>query len=102
LSKVALKSVSLATAHAQLERIQADGWKVVAVECLVDPAFSHATIYAIKRIGSFTTALTEEIAPAVVITAAIEPFHTEGSNPWRPNGKHTVAHTCIDGPGTPN
>jgi hypothetical protein len=94
-------TVSVALAHAQLERIRADGWNVVAVECSVNPNFSYARIYATKTIASFTAALTDDIGPGVVTLAAIAPFHTEGSDPWIPDGKTTLAHTCIDGPGAP-
>ncbi|MGO4275949.1 hypothetical protein AB4Z22_39945, partial [Paenibacillus sp. TAF58] len=94
-------SVSLALAHAQLERIRMDGWNVVAVECSVDPNFSYARIYATKAIGSFTAALQDSIGPAVVTMAAYAPFHTEGTDPWIPASNTSVARTCIDGPSAP-
>ncbi|MFE4467696.1 hypothetical protein ACFRFH_02665 [Leifsonia sp. NPDC056824] len=94
-------AVPIASAHAQLERIRDDGWKVVAVQCWVDPDFSNATIYATKTIGPFTAALSDEIDSGVITLAAYAPFHTEGSDPWIPDGKTTPAHTCIDGPAAP-
>jgi hypothetical protein len=92
-------TVSIASAHAELERVRSAGWTVVAVECLVDPTFTGTTLYAVKSMGTFTAAMEDFIAPASHTTSAYAPFHSEHANPWTPN--RAVTSTCIDGPDAP-
>ena len=92
-------TVSIASAHAELERVRAAGWTVVGVHCTVDPGFSNATLYAVKSMGSFTAALEDSIYPASHTTSAFAPFHSEKAAPWTPG--QAVTTTCIDGPNAP-
>ena len=92
-------TVSIAAAHAELERVRAAGWTVVGVQCTVDPSFTGATLYAVKSMGSFTAALEDFMLPASHTTTAYAPFHSENADPWTPN--QAMTSSCIDGPATP-
>jgi hypothetical protein len=95
----AYSTISIADAHAELERVRSAGWTVVAVQCQVDPTFTRATLYAVKSIGSFTAALEDSIVSSSLTRTAYAPFHSEKSNPWTPS--HPASSTCIDGPAAP-
>lgn len=99
--KTPYATVPIANAHAELAKVRAAGWTVVAVQCLVDPTLTSAQIYAVKDLGGFTASLTESISSSALTTVAYAPYHAEKPNPWFPGADAAPTATCIDGPAAP-